>query len=334
MKKLILGLMTLISFGLMSQTYTPPPTSDRWTVYCYEKLNEENFRGYYTQKLDTTGNFGANTSLSWSSINGTLTQNSSPSRAKFFINQAGEGTIYHNSINNNSSSNIDDGSAHSFVHIRTGFPPGIYTFTVQLWDDDTYVYLDDVNISTLLSWGQSTEMIEQCVYLNQNSKIKILTNNTGAFASGLKFRIELKPFECSPLPVELTSFTGENKFEVNTLSWETATETNNDYFTMEHSFDGFNWSIIQKIQGKGSSTSANSYSAEHRNYPHAINYYRLSQTDYDGKSKIFPVVSIDNLADNRLVKRINTLGQEVESDYQGMVIELYKEGNTVKRFYR
>src|SRR5690554_7993824 len=35
------------------------------------------------------------------------------------------------------------------------------------------------------------------------------------------------------LPVELTSFTGENKKTVNQLTWETATETNNDYFSIE-----------------------------------------------------------------------------------------------------
>ncbi|HZH86022.1 MAG TPA: hypothetical protein VFD77_01815 [Brumimicrobium sp.] len=334
MKKLILGLMILMSFCLLSQTYRPAPSAEEWTVYCYQGLDEEGYSGYYTQNLDVTGNFGANTSLSWLSVNGSETENSSPSRAKYFNNENGEGSNYYNSISNNNSSNISDGSAHSFAHIRSGFPPGIYTFTVQLWDDDSYVYLNDVNISTLVGWGESNTTVEQCVFLGQNSKVKILTNNTGARASGLKFRIELKPSECSQLPVELISFTGKTKLSVNTLSWETATETNNDFFTVAHSSDGFNWSVINKTQGKGNSTSSKSYSIEHRNYPNAINYYRLTQTDYDGKSETFPIVSIDNIVDNRLVKRLNTLGRKVDSNYKGMVIEFYKEGNTVKRIYR
>lgn len=103
---------------------------------------------------------------------------------------------------------------------------------------------------------------------------------------------------------------------------------------MKHSSDGFNWSIINKVHGKGNSTSSNSYSVEHKNYPNAINYYRLTQTDYDGKSETFPVISIDNLVEVRLVKRFNILGQEVDTDSEGMVIEVYSDGNTSKKIYR
>jgi|SRR5690554_751071 len=135
------------------------------------------------------------------------------------------------------------------------------------------------------------------------------------------------------LPVELTSFTGENKKTVNQLTWETATETNNDYFSIAHSSDGFSWQEIDKVSGAGNSTEVKTYSLEHRNFPSAINYYRLTQVDFDGKREVFPIISIDNLKNRKLIKRVNTLGQEVDQNFKGIVIEYYDDHTVEKRVY-
>ncbi|WP_417264782.1 hypothetical protein [Brumimicrobium sp.] len=141
--------------------------------------------------------------------------------------------------------------------------------------------------------------------------------------------------ECTevPLPVELTAFNGQNKQGMNLLTWETATETNNDYFSIAHSSDGFSWQEIDKVSGAGNSTEVKNYSLEHRNFPSAINYYRLTQVDFDGKREVFPIISIDNLKNRKLIKRVNTLGQEVDQNFKGIVIEYYDDHTVEKRVY-
>jgi len=135
------------------------------------------------------------------------------------------------------------------------------------------------------------------------------------------------------LPVELTSFEGSYKTGSNLLSWETETETNNDYFTIEHSTDGSSWYNLDNIQGAGNSTTVNNYSLEHRSFTNTINYYRLTQVDFNGKREVFPVISIDNNQSRKLVKRLNTMGQEVSASYKGIVIEYYDDNSVEKKIY-
>lgn len=85
-----------------------------------------------------------------------------------------------------------------------------------------------------------------------------------------------------PLPIELVSFNAELNNGVVDLSWVTATEINNDFFSVEHSINGTDWRIIEQIDGAGNSTYEISYSTKHYNPNLGINYYRLRQTDFNG----------------------------------------------------
>jgi hypothetical protein len=142
--------------------------------------------------------------------------------------------------------------------------------------------------------------------------------------------------ECTEvtLPVALTSFEGVNKNGINLISWETETELNNDYFTVEYSSDGLLWNNVDHVSGAGYSTTPKSYTLGHRNFTRTINYYRLTQVDFDGKREVFPVISIDNLDNKKLVKRLNTLGQEVSEGFKGIVIEYYDDHTIEKRIYQ
>jgi hypothetical protein len=132
------------------------------------------------------------------------------------------------------------------------------------------------------------------------------------------------------LPIELLSFTGKQMKDYNYIEWITASEINNDYFTLERSNDGKNWKRIHFINGAGNSNKQLSYEIVDRDYPSSINYYRLTQFDFDGVSEIFNPVSIDNRSDKYLVKIINILGQEVDERYNGIVIKLYNDGSIEK----
>jgi len=89
------------------------------------------------------------------------------------------------------------------------------------------------------------------------------------------------------LPIELISFDAQ-KFGADViLSWKTATETNNDYFIIERSFDGNVFEQILTKKGAGNSSVELSYTDMDLNAENGNNYYRLTQVDYDGKSKRF-----------------------------------------------
>ncbi len=85
----------------------------------------------------------------------------------------------------------------------------------------------------------------------------------------------------SPLPIELLSFTGKNQGSTNELRWITATEINNDYFTIERSLDGVIFEPVgPNIDGAGNSTHLINYSLVDED-PYQRTYYRLKQTDFD-----------------------------------------------------
>ncbi len=88
-----------------------------------------------------------------------------------------------------------------------------------------------------------------------------------------------------PLPVELLYFKGHSAGSAIVLEWETATEINNNFFTIEHSTDGKNFSILGKIPGGNYSLSPKHYTFTDYSPSPGTNYYKLLQTDYDGLTK-------------------------------------------------
>lgn len=83
------------------------------------------------------------------------------------------------------------------------------------------------------------------------------------------------------LPVELVRFEADNNQCDVELFWETATELNNDYFIIEHSFDGVEFEPIGFVEGNGTSNVSQTYDFTHENVRQNLNYYRLKQVDYD-----------------------------------------------------
>ena len=66
-----------------------------------------------------------------------------------------------------------------------------------------------------------------------------------------------------------------------------------------------------------------------------ISYYRLKQTDYDGQSEAFHPISIVIKEERKeIVKKLNTLGQEVNDSYLGIVIQIWDNGDITKTMRR
>ncbi|WP_417264978.1 T9SS type A sorting domain-containing protein [Brumimicrobium sp.] len=122
------------------------------------------------------------------------------------------------------------------------------------------------------------------------------------YCNEIVFEIEMKGYDgsryitvpgTSLLPIELITFDAIKKDRQVELSWKTATETNNDFFTIARSVDGKYWEDLQYIEGAGNSVQVQEYSYTD-DAPYAgISYYRLTQTDFDGTQKTFPIVSVE-----------------------------------------
>ena len=110
------------------------------------------------------------------------------------------------------------------------------------------------------------------------------------------------------LPVKLISFNAVlNNKKVN-CTWETASEINNDYFTLERSNDGGDFESIATIKGKGNSSVASHYNFTDYAPLAGTSYYRLKQTDYDGKytySDIQKVGSTEQLDEKIALHYVN-----------------------------
>lgn len=169
-----------------------------------------------------------------------------------------------------------------------------------------------------------------CASWYVTSGISCFYGGTGNCASG-------NACDVLTLPIELISWTGLYKDGANLLTWKTATEINNDYFYIERSQDGYKWDIIGTPNAAGTSSQELSYNFNDMEFRSTVNYYRLSQVDFDGRSETFDIIVIDNtIHEKALSRRYTTIGIELTDDalqyYIGIYIEIYKDGTSERLF--
>jgi hypothetical protein len=114
-------------------------------------------------------------------------------------------------------------------------------------------------------------------------------NKTGAKVTSVS---ESTTTYAQPLPIELLEFKASESKGIIRLNWITSSEVNNDYFTIERSVDGKNFTSIGILKSKGNSTEDTYYQYEDKGFPQGQLYYRLLQTDYDGSSKYSKIIGI------------------------------------------
>ncbi len=97
----------------------------------------------------------------------------------------------------------------------------------------------------------------------------------------------------TPLPVTLLSFTASFAEKSIRLEWQTATEINSDYFTIEKSKDGNEFEHFAEVSAAGNSTQLVDYELWDDTPYRKNTYYRLSQTDYDGTTEYFDLIQVN-----------------------------------------
>lgn len=130
------------------------------------------------------------------------------------------------------------------------------------------------------------------------------------------------------LPIELLSFTAKKQNNNVNLEWITASETNNDYFTIEHSVDGIYYSEIAEINGAGNSIEQKTYTYIDENPKEGTNYYRLRQTDFDGS---FAYSEIKTVNINTEISSVNIYPNPVNGNT--LTIETNGDENLIFTLY-
>lgn len=122
------------------------------------------------------------------------------------------------------------------------------------------------------------------------------------------------------LPVTLTEYkatlTGATQV---TITWSTSKEENNKHFTLERSTDGINYTTVAVITGTNTNSS-HTYTFKDDSPAAGNNFYRLSQTDIDGKVKYF-----DTLKVTIGTKRQQTFVLNPNPVRDKLVLDLYHE---------
>jgi hypothetical protein len=96
----------------------------------------------------------------------------------------------------------------------------------------------------------------------------------------------------NPLPIGLISFEANLCEKSVCLTWQTESEVNNDFFTIEKSNDGKTWEFVDEIKGAGNSQIKLNYETMDRQPFSGLSYYRLKQTDFDGTFKYASIESV------------------------------------------
>jgi hypothetical protein len=254
--------------------------------------------------------------------------------------------VRHTSVSSYPNSSSYPGTA-GFTEVYSGnftfSGPAVYTFNFNVAAFFAYNGTDNLEVLFENRGGDDNSWDEPWFDRTNASPVGI---NIGKGGSGFswanakthsvsfRYNLQINNVTCgvSPLPVILTSSTLSCKESFVTLEWSTASEINNNYFTVESSSDGRNWQEVVSVDGAGNSNVAKKYTININNDSgNEANYYRLSQTDFDGihknlvthssdcnnevKINVYPnpfidVITIDNEKLNDVVV-YNALGEKL-----------------------
>ncbi len=151
-------------------------------------------------------------------------------------------------------------------------------------------------------------------WLDKNASAYSGNTTTGTLNAGLTITLfgatrpltlaSATPF--NPLPVELIFFETKSYKDYNQLNWQTASEKNSDYFQLEHSQNGNDFSEIGRVNAAGNSNEIINYSFRDEHPLRGISYYRLNEFDFNGAWSLSKTIVSKSITDkNELLIFIN-----------------------------
>lgn len=122
--------------------------------------------------------------------------------------------------------------------------------------------------------------------------------SVSGLTDNVRFTLATINSSVTTLPIELLHFNALTKDQKSVnIEWSTASELNNDYFTVERSENGQFWKTIATVDGAGNSSHTINYNETDLNPILGISYYRLKQTDFDGSYTYSDIKAVEILGD-------------------------------------
>lgn len=227
-------------------------------------------------------------------------------------------------------------ATHAFGGPAT-YPAGIVTVsTCEYWMLDRNPAVGGSNVSVTLSWNTP-----DCIgpYITNPANLRVVRwdgaawvnhgngGTTGNATAGTVISAGLitsfSPITLgssgldNPLPIELIHFNAVAENEKVNLNWVTASELNNDFFTVQHSTDGVEFASLGIINGQGTTQNSTSYDFVDSNPMAGVNYYRLKQTDFDGTSTYSNIIAVNLNLEWLLYPNPVTYGNDVSINKKG-----------------
>lgn len=168
--------------------------------------------------------------------------------------------------------NIENGNDHI---LRIAWNAASTTITASIF-----------NTALTTNYGNISYTFNPLTIFGTNTPYFGFTASTGGLNNTQSF--------CNPpalLPVELMSFNTYCYENYRKIYWSTATESNNSHFTLEKSLDGVYFEIVEIIPSSGLKTTWSNYEILDNDLSQKTIYYRLSQTDFNGVTKTYDVIS-------------------------------------------
>jgi hypothetical protein len=198
--------------------------------------------------------------------------------------------------------------APGFTPTGGALSAGTYTFKladlINAFPSPTYGAFDPMVATFGVTTTNGTLSDVAPVLTSGNFKLEITLTYTPATTGAVSFTFTTNKvgattftWTSSALPIELTRFDVKALNGIVGLNWETASEINNDFYSIERSFDGQNFTSVADVNGSGTTTTKQKYAFEDANAAKVATanmaYYRLKQTDFDGKFAYSKMVKVD-----------------------------------------
>lgn len=163
------------------------------------------------------------------------------------------------------------------------------------WDGKSFAQLATNGNPVTNGSGDTTDFTGADWTVSYNNTYSCGTSLSGATYGG--------PGITFPLPVEIVTFEVTLVDGFVEILWESGSEINNDFYTLERSIEGDEWVFVAKEKGANNSNELLTYTVLDPIQKNGKIYYRLSQTDYDGKKEFFPIksISLDNLEGEQIL---------------------------------
>lgn len=144
-----------------------------------------------------------------------------------------------------------------------------------------------------LNVGNVTNYVVSGLTTGTTYYYRVRANKTTLAGQGANSYASISAVPSTTLPAQWGIFTATAAGTTVNLHWTTQTEINSDYFTVQRSTDGIQYTDLSRHTAAGQSVEKKEYNYTDNQVAEGINYYRIRLTDKDGSQTYSPIRSVN-----------------------------------------